>query len=73
MSLRRRKIRRTSRLRRQDPPAKDRHIYASVDEFLATRLRDMRWPEPPSGSRERGLRKYRNWLNSQANRNRWRD
>jgi hypothetical protein len=63
---------RRRRLRRLDAPAKG-HIYASTDELLAERLRQVRLPEPPPGLRQRSRRTYDDWLNADANRNRWRD
>ena len=48
-------------------------VYASGDELLAQRLRELRVPEPPPAVRERNRARYQEWLSSQANRNRWRD
>jgi hypothetical protein len=33
----------------------------------------MKLPEPPPGVRERSLERYKEWLNSQQGRNRYRD
>jgi hypothetical protein len=63
---------RRRRPQRLDAPGKG-HIYASTDELLEARLRQLRLPEPPPALRERNRRSYSEWLNSQANRNRWRD
>jgi hypothetical protein len=63
---------RRRRPRRLDAPAKG-HIFASTDELLAERLRQVRLPEPPPALRERHLRTYGDWLNSRGGRNRWRD
>jgi hypothetical protein len=63
---------RGKRLRRVDAPAKS-HIYASSDELLAQRLRDLRLPEPPPALRERNQRTYSDWLNAQTGRRRWGD
>lgn len=55
------------------PPAKDEQIYRSTEEQLTDRLRRLRLPEPPPEVRERSLRRYEKWLNSQQSSNRWRD
>lgn len=33
----------------------------------------MSLPEPPPGVKERSLRRYKDWLDSQQSRNRWRE
>lgn len=59
--------------KRYDAPPKG-HIFASTDELLAERLRNVRLPEPPQALRDRNHRTYSDWLNSQqGGRNRWRD
>ena len=45
----------------------------STEEQLVDRLRRMKLPEPPAGVRERSLERYKEWLNSQQGRNRYRD
>ena len=57
---------------RIDAPAKD-HVNMSTEERLIQRLQKMELPKPPAGVRERSLERYKDWLNSQPSRNRWRD
>lgn len=57
---------------RVDAPAKD-HVNPSTEERLVQRLQRMELPKPPPGVRERSLERYKDWLNSQQSRNRWRD
>lgn len=47
-------------------------MFASTDEVLADRLRNVRLPEPPAAMRERNRRGYDEWIGAQASRNRWR-
>jgi hypothetical protein len=60
------------RARRYDAPDKGR-LYASDDELLAQRLRELRLPDPPPGLRERGRQTYGEWLQGRGSRNPWRD
>lgn len=60
------------RAERLDAPAKD-HVHMSTEDRLVERLRRMELPKPPPGVRERSLERYREWLNTQQGRNRWRD
>lgn len=63
---------RRRKAKRYEAPPKD-HVYASTDELLAARLRNIRLPEPPPAMRERNRRTYSEWLDSQrGGRNRWR-
>ncbi|MGH2955730.1 MAG: hypothetical protein ACRDL6_01885 [Solirubrobacterales bacterium] len=57
---------------RLDAAAKD-HVHPSTEDRLAERLRRMELPKPPPGVRERSLERYKEWLNTQQGRNRWRD
>lgn len=56
---------------RIDAPEKD-HVNMSTEERLVQRLQRMHLPEPPPGVRERSLERYKEWLNTQQGRNRWR-
>ena len=69
--------RRKTKPERQQPerieaPKKD-HVNMSTEDQLVDRLRRMKLPEPPAGVRERSLERYKEWLNSQQGRNRYRD
>jgi hypothetical protein len=57
---------------RIEAPKKD-HVNMSTEDQLVDRLRRMKLPEPPAGVRERSLERYKEWLNSQQGRNRYRD
>jgi hypothetical protein len=72
MTRRWRKRRSEIRPERIEQPPKER-LHMSAEEQLIQRLRTMRLPEPPPGVKERSLQAYRDWLNSQKNRNPWRD
>jgi hypothetical protein len=79
MSFRRRKSSRSKqraekgrKAERIDAPQKD-HVNMSTEERLVQRLQRMELPKPPPGVRERSLSRYKDWLNGQQGRNRWRD
>lgn len=74
MAFRRRRKTKPARQQpeRIDAPEKD-HVNMSTEDQLVDRLRRMRLPEPPPGVRERSLVRYKEWLNSQQGRNRYRD
>jgi hypothetical protein len=60
-----------SKRRKYPAPPKNR-LYATGDEQIAERLRQLRLPDPPPALRERTRSSYGQWVESRSAKNPWR-